>query len=95
MSKKEDISMIRLTDDSGEQFVAACVSEGSCGLLSLGEADSWTEHCRPITSVIIDASAALQVTDPRDLESLSAWLSAAAMWLRVALVAEDDDEISL
>lgn len=76
--------MLRLTDDAGEQFVAACVSEGSAGLLSFGEEDSWTEHCKPVTSVIIDSSSAVQLTDPKDLESLSAWIAAAAMWLRVA-----------
>ena len=91
MSDRQAVSILRVTDDAGAQLVAACVPHGSEDLLCYGEADSWTESCRPITSVVIDASAILQLTNPKDLYSLSAWLGAAGTWLKVMQIEERED----
>lgn len=95
MGKREDVSMMRLTDEAGSQLLAACVSAGSCDLICVGEPDSFAENCRPVTSVIIDVSAALQITDPHDLDAMSAWISAASLWLRMAQQGGEDGQFAL
>lgn len=90
MGKREDVSMMRLTDEAGQQFVAACVGAGSCDLLCIGEPDSWTEGCDAVTSIVFNTSGTLQLTDPKDLDAMSAWIAAAAIWLRMAQHGGDD-----
>jgi hypothetical protein len=97
MSAPQEISMLRITDDAGEQLIAACVSGDAADLLCIGQQDSWAEDCRPITSVIISVSGAIQITDPADVAAVSAWLGAAATWLRITMLEselshEEDDE---
>lgn len=95
MSKREDVSMMRLTDDAGSQLLAACVTDGSCDLLCVGEPESFAENCRPVTSVIIDVNAAIQITDPNDLDAMSAWIAAASIWLRMAKQGGEDGQFAV
>jgi hypothetical protein len=93
MSTAQSVSLIRVTDDTGVQLVFACVPQGSSGLVCVGEQDSWTEECKPITSVIADMSGVIQLTNAKDVAALSAWLGAAAVWLKTVQLEEDlDDE---
>lgn len=89
MGKMDEVSMLRATDDAGIQVVIACVPEGAKEFMSIGDPESWTENCRPVTSVIIDSSGAAQLTDHKDVAALSAWLSAAAVWLRERQLLEE------
>lgn len=82
--------MLRVTDDAGQQLVFACMTAGSSEYLSVGEHDSWLENCRSITSVVADCSGAIQLTDPRDISALAAWLSAAAIWLKTVQLTEEE-----
>lgn len=84
--------MLRVTDDVGEQLIAACVSADAADLLCIGQQDTWAEDCRPITSVILSVSSAIQITDPADLAAVSAWLAAAATWLRICMLESEDSE---
>lgn len=95
MGKREDVSMMRLTDEAGSQLLAACVSSGSCDLICVGEPDSFAASCKPVTSVIIDVSAAIQITDPLDLDAMAAWISAASIWLRMAQQGGEDGQFAL
>ena len=59
----------------------------------MGEQDSWTESCRPVTSVVVDVSGVVQLTNAQDVAALSAWLGAASVWLKtIQLEEEADDE---
>jgi hypothetical protein len=88
----DEVSMLRVTDDSGAQAVVACVPESAKEFMSIGDSDSWTEHCLPITSVILDVSGAVQLTDHKDVSALAAWLSAASVWLRERQLLEEEGE---
>jgi hypothetical protein len=90
MERMDELSLLRVTDSSGAQMVVACVPESGSEFVSVGEPDSWTEHCRPVTSVLIDTTRILQLTSPSDVASLAAWLSAAAVWLREKELMNDD-----
>jgi hypothetical protein len=90
MAEFDEVSMLRVTDESGAQVVVACVPENAKEFLSIGEPESWTEHCRPITSVIIDVSGAIQLTNSKDVSAIAAWLSAAAVWLRTRQLTEEE-----
>lgn len=93
MSTTQSVSLLRVTDDAGEQLVLACVPSGSAGLVCMGEQDSWTESCRPVTSVVVDVSGVVQLTNAQDVAALSAWLGAASVWLKtIQLEEEADDE---
>jgi hypothetical protein len=92
MSGTQSISLLRLTDEEGEQMVFACVPKGSTSLVCMGEEDSWTETCKPVTSVIVDVSGVLQITNSQDLAALSAWLGAASVWLKTIQIEEEADD---
>lgn len=77
------VSMIRLTDESGSQVVAACVPQEGFGPLGVEDPEGWLHGCIELDSIILDTSGVVQITDSRDATALSAWLSAAAIWLRV------------
>ena len=97
MSPIDDVSMVRVTDEAGSQMVIACVPGTAKDLVCIGQDESWTANCKPITSVIFDVSGAVQLTDHRDVAALSGWLSAAAVWLKSRQLlerGEDDDERS-
>jgi hypothetical protein len=89
----EEISMLRVTDGKGDQLVLACFPAGAEDLISVGEEDSWTEDCQPITSVIITASDTLQLTNPKDISALAAWLSAASIWLKTRQLLDNTEEL--
>lgn len=93
MTNRQSVSLVRITDVSGAQLVMACVPEGSADLVCMGEEDSWTETCLPVTSVVIDLNGIVQLTDSRDVAALSAWLGAASVWLKMLQMegGEDDD----
>lgn len=63
-------------------MVVACVPGTAKDLVCIGQDESWTANCKPVTSVIFDVSAAVQLTNHRDISALSGWLSAAAVWLK-------------
>jgi hypothetical protein len=92
MSDAQAVSLLRVTDDAGSQFVAACVPAGSASLVAVGEDESWTESCRPVTSVLLDVNGIVQLTDSRDISAVSAWLAAAAVWLREMQLDEEAEE---
>ena len=91
MATAQSVSLLRVTDAAGEQLVCACVPAGSEGLVCMGEPDSWTQFCRPATSVVIDLSGVVQLTNAKDVFALSAWLGAAGVWLRTLQLEEDCD----
>jgi hypothetical protein len=74
--------MVRVSDEAGAQMVIACVPGSAKDLVCIGQDDSWTANCKPVTSVIFDVSVAVQLTNHRDVAALSGWLSAAAVWLK-------------
>jgi hypothetical protein len=90
MAEFDEVSMLRVTDDAGAQVVIACIPQNAKEFMSIGEPDSWTEHCRPITSVIIDVAGAIQLTDSKDVSAMAAWLSAASVWLRTRQLTEEE-----
>lgn len=92
MGTQESVSLLRLTDEAGEQLVFACVAAGSVGLVCMGEEDSWTASCRPMTSIIVDGSGVVQLTNANDVAALSAWLGAASVWLKTLQLEEEADD---
>lgn len=74
--------MLRVTDEFGAQVVIGCIPDSAHEFMGVGEQDSWAETCQPITSVILDVNGAVQLTNHKDVASMAAWLSAAAVWLR-------------
>ncbi|NDE15611.1 hypothetical protein EBZ80_11845 [bacterium] len=90
MATFDEVSMLRVTDDFGHQVVVGCVPGSGSEFMGVGEDGSWAEHCRPITSVIIDVSGAVQLTNHKDVASMAAWLSAAAVWLRTRQLADGE-----
>ena len=86
--------MLRLTDSSGAEMLCCCASDGGRALLCIGDPDQ-LESLRPVSGIIIDTTGPLQITNVRDAQALAAWLSAAAVWLRIEQMVEqlgDDDE---
>jgi hypothetical protein len=90
MAEIDDVSMIRITDSAGAQAVIACVPSRAKEFMSIGEPESWTENCKPVTSVIVDVSGAVQLTDADDVSALAAWLSAASVWLKTKQLTEEE-----
>lgn len=90
MADFDEVSMLRITDSAGAQAVVACVPSTAKEFMSIGEPESWTENCRPVTSVIIDVSGAIQLTDSKDVATMAAWLSAASVWLRTRQLTEEE-----
>lgn len=89
MSTAQSVSLLRVTAADGEQMVLACVPEGSGSLVCMGESESWAETCRPVTSILVDVSGVVQLTNPKDVSALSAWLGAAAIWLKTLQLEEE------
>lgn len=82
MATFDEVSMLRVTDDFGAQVVVGCIPDSGSEFMGVGEQGSWAEDCKPVTSVIIDVNGAVQLTNHKDVASMAAWLSAAAVWLR-------------
>lgn len=83
---KRGISMLRLIDQSGEQMVCCCVDKGAPAVLAIGND---TDDATPAQGIVIDTTAPIQITSVKDAQALSAWLAAAAVWLRVRELNED------
>lgn len=90
MSSHYNVSMLRVTASNGEQAVAACVT-GEDTVLGVGEEGAWLEGCTGEPSVVLDCTCVVQLTDPRDVSALAAWLSAAAVWLQMQLLESEED----
>jgi len=85
MAKKKDrpqVAILRVTSSSGEQLVACCSPAAASHLVCVGEQDTWLSDCVPMTSVYLDATGAVQLTDPDDVAAIATWLAAAAVWLK-------------
>lgn len=82
MGSQYNVSMLRVVASNGEQAVAACVTEDDT-VLGIGEEGAWLEGCSAEPSVVLDCTCVVQLTDPRDVSALAAWLSAAAVWLQI------------
>jgi hypothetical protein len=89
MASQYNVSMLRVNGGNGEQAVAACVA-GEGGVLGTGEEGAWLENCGPEPSIVLDCTCVVQLTDPRDVSAMAAWLSAAAVWLQVQQLEQED-----
>ena len=75
------IAVLRLTDSSGEQLVCCCAPSGGVATVMIG--DEQSEYGRPVCGIVIDSTGPIEITNPKDASAVAAWLSAAAVWLRV------------
>ena len=82
MASQYSVSLLRVTDSTGEQAVVACVT-GDDTVLGVGEEGAWLEACSVEPSVVLDCTSVVQLTDPKDVSAIAAWLSAAAVWLQI------------
>lgn len=98
MERADEIQMLRLADDMGSLLVAACIPRNARDIVQVGAYEQWAE-LEHSTSVVIDTSSIIQVTDPSTISALAAWLSAAAAWLKIQQLRDqsegegDDDDV--
>ena len=83
----DDIQMVRIADDYGAIAVVACVPHASRGLVCFGDPDQWAEADSQ-TSVIVDTSGIVQITDHSTLSAMAAWFTSAAVWLKTKQMEE-------
>lgn len=83
------IAMLRITGTNGEQAAAACVDGTPGGPLGVGEEDGWLSGCKEVPSVVFDCTQVVQLSDPKDVSAMAAWLSAAAVWLRIQILEKE------
>jgi hypothetical protein len=89
MSTDYQVSLLRVTGANGEQAVAACVNGDAGGVLGVGDEEGWLGTCEDVPSVVLDCTEVIQLTNPKDVSALAAWLSAAAVWLQVQLLTKE------
>lgn len=90
MTTDYHVSLLRVTDVNGEQAVAACVNGDAGGVLGIGDEEGWLGPCQDVPSVVLDCTQVVQLVDPKDVSALAAWLSAAAVWLQVQLLEQEE-----
>lgn len=77
----DHVSILRLSDEYGEQFVCCCAPDGASASICIGDPDGSISP--PLTGIVLDTSGPVLITNVRDATALAAWLSSAAVWLRV------------
>jgi hypothetical protein len=86
MSNKSHISIFKMGDSAGERLLVCCSPKSGQSLVCIHDEETGADQ--HAAGIIIDTTGPLQITNPKEISALAAWLSAAAIWLDVEMTRE-------